>query len=301
MEFDLIIPTYRPGDEFVALLRMIGIQKLSPKNVYIINTEERYWKKEFENIIPLKVIHIKKSEFDHGGTRGMAVSLSKMPYFICMTQDARPKTDDLFINLLEPFADEMVAISYARQEVDDLADEIERYTREFNYPEMEIVKTSDSIKELGIKALFSSDVCAAYKRESYDRVGGFVKRTIFNEDMLIAYEMLRAGYKVVYNSRATVIHYHSYSVVQDFRRSFDLGVSHREYREVFGGVSSYKEGGRLVNNLVKHLIRTRKIYLIPKFIIHTVARLIGYRLGKSYDRLPRWLVKRFSMNKEYFK
>lgn len=301
MDFDVIIPTYKPKDELLRLLNGISIQTLQPKNIFVINTEEKFWKKEYENILQIKVIHIKKKNFDHGGTRRMAAEMSNTDFFVCMTQDARPKDSNLFANLFKAFEDEKVAIAYARQETDDAAGEIERYTRKFNYPEEDKIKTKEDIKILGIKAWFSSDVCAAYRKSAYKEAGGFVKRTVFNEDMLMARELMELGYKVVYKADARVIHYHEYSIRQQFTRNFDLGVSHREFKEIFDTVSSYKEGGKLVKNTAVHLIKTGKFYLIPKLVIHSAAKLIGYKLGKKYDRLPKSLVLKLCMNKEYFK
>ena len=88
---------------------------------------------------------------------------------------------------------------------------------------------------------------------------------------------------------------------QQFSRNFDLGASHREYKEVFEKVSSYKEGGRLVKDTALHLLRTGKFYLLPKLILHSGAKFIGYKLGKKYDKLPKSLVLKFCMNKDYFK
>lgn len=301
MTFDIIIPTYKPGEEFKALLNGILTQTLKPDKIIIINTEEKFWKKEFEEIIPVNVIHISKSEFDHGATRRLGAKISEADVFVCMTQDARPKDDLLFSSLISAFSDDKTAISYARQEADDKAGEIERYTREFNYPGKDRVKTSEDIKNLGIKAWFCSDVCAAYRKSAYNMAGGFVKHTVFNEDMLMAAKVMEMGFKVVYKADARVIHYHEYSLWQQFSRNFDLGASHREYREVFEKVSSYKEGGRLVKDTVKHLLKVGKFYLIPKLVLHSAAKLLGYKLGKKYDKLPKKLVLKFCMNKEYFK
>ena len=48
---------------------------------------------------------------------------------------------------------------------------------------------------MGIKAYFCSDVCAAYNRETYNKLGGFIKKTIFNEDMIYAGGLVKKGYK----------------------------------------------------------------------------------------------------------
>ena len=301
MTFDVIIPTYKPGEEFKRLLEGIKLQSVKPENIFVINTEKAYWNDEFEKIVPIKLIHIGKKDFDHGGTRRMAADMVTSEAFICMTQDARPVNGSLFEKLLRNFNDSSVGIAYARQETDEKAGAIEKYTREFNYPLKRKVKTEADIKTMGIKAWFCSDVCAAYRKKIYDEAGGFVKRTVFNEDMLMAAEIMRLGYKVVYEAEARVVHYHEYTAGEQFHRNFDLGASHKEFCEIFNRVSSEKEGGRLVGGLIKHLTGNGKIYLVPKVIWHSAAKYTGFRLGKIYDRLPKRLVMKFCMNKEYFK
>lgn len=301
MTFDVIIPTYKPGKEFKELLEGILIQTKKPSHIFIINTEEKFWKEEFESILPFQLIHIKQSEFDHGGTRKMAAKMVKSDFFICMTQDAKPRDERLFENLLCNFIEEKTAIVYARQETDENAGAIERYTREFNYPGEKKIKTKEDVRKMGIKAWFSSDVCAAYRKKVYDEVGGFVQRTIFNEDMIMAHDVMERGYQVVYEPEAKVIHYHEYSIKTQFRRNFDLGVSHKEFSAIFSKVSSEKEGGRLVKNTASYLLKIGKWYLIPKLVLHSGAKYLGFRLGKKYDDLPKWLVLKICMNKGYFK
>ena len=73
---------------------------------------------------------------------------------------------------------------------------MESFTRLYNYPEKDCIKTKDDIKTLGIKAYFLSDVCAAYNRKAYEAAGGFVKHTIFLEDMIIASEFLKMALRL---------------------------------------------------------------------------------------------------------
>lgn len=97
-----------------------------------------------------------------------------------------------------PLGEELVGVSYARQLPASDCDFIERYTRRFNYPEESRIKGKEDIPELGIKTFFCSNVCAAYRRDVYEALGGFSRRTIFNEDMILAGRMVQAGYKVAY-------------------------------------------------------------------------------------------------------
>ena len=48
------------------------------------------------------------------------------------------------------------------------------------------MKTLEDLEGMGVKAFFCSNVCAAYRRDIYDELGGFVRRAIFNEDMIYA-------------------------------------------------------------------------------------------------------------------
>ena len=52
---------------------------------------------------------------------------------------------------------------------------------------------------------------------------------------------MQAGFSVAYVADAKVIHSHSYTCKQQFVRSFDLGVSQRQYHEIFDNISSEKE------------------------------------------------------------
>ena len=59
------------------------------------------------------------------------------------------------------------------------------------------------------------------------------ERTIFNEDMIYAGNLIQAGYGIAYAADAKVIHSHNYSCMQQFHRNFDLGVSQAEHPEIF--------------------------------------------------------------------
>lgn len=67
---DVIIPTYRPGKEFGRLIERLQKQSCPIHRIIIMNTEEKFWNKEWDEKYPfLEVHHIPKAEFDHGGTR----------------------------------------------------------------------------------------------------------------------------------------------------------------------------------------------------------------------------------------
>ena len=80
------------------------------------------------------------------------------------------------------------------------------------------------------------------RREIYEELGGFVRHTIFNEDMIYAAKAVEAGYSVAYAADAQVVHSHNYTNGQQFHRNFDLGVSQAEHPEIFAAYPSESEG-----------------------------------------------------------
>lgn len=304
-ETDVIIPVYKPTSKLTDLLDRLKTQTCPVRRIILINTEKQYFdafadRGFWERYDNLLVRHVAKEEFDHGGTRNYGVSFSDAPYFIMMTDDALPKDDKLVERLLAPFGDEKVAMSYARQMPDKECGIIESYTRSFNYPGEPRVKSAEDIKGMGIKAFFASNVCAAYRREVFDELKGFCSHTIFNEDMIYARGVLDASYKIAYASDAKVIHSHNYSGLQQLRRNFDLGVSHAEHPEVFAGILTESEGIRLVGKTVGYLCKAGKPWLIIRLFWQSGCKYLGYFMGKRYRSLPEWLVKRLSMNREYW-
>ena len=307
MTVDVIIPTYKPDESFFSLLDKLESQTVKVRRIIVINTEEQYFqrlvfgkrfKEEYHN---LAIKHISMQEFDHGGTRKMAAALTDADVFVMMTQDAIPADDRLLEHLLEALTDEKVAVSYGRQLATDDAGEIEKYTRVFNYPPTSCVKTAADLPKLGIKTFFCSDVCAAYKRDIYEALGGFVKKTIFNEDMIYAAAAVKAGYSIAYAADAKVYHCHNYTGVEQLKRNFDLGVSQAQYPEVFGEISSESEGMTMVKQTMGHLWKSGHKRQILRLIYASGCKYIGYRLGKSYQKLPEKIVMKCTSNQYYWK
>ncbi len=304
---DVIIPVYKPGAELAMLIDELERQAFSPNKIIIINTEKHYFveKKDvvdtvnkYDNIV---VKHIAKSEFDHGNTRNMGVQMSDADYFLMITQDAVPRDNMLISHLVKALKDPKVAAAYGRQYPKADCNLAERYSRKFNYPTVAIRKTIKDLPKLGIKTFFCSNVCAMYRRDVFDKVGGFLKKTIFNEDMVFAGNAMYKGYAICYVPEAGVIHSHNYSYTQQFSRNFDLGVSQTDHPEIFSGIRSETEGKKMVRDTIRHFRHIGKFYLVPDYVIMCGFRFMGYKLGRSYKILPKKLVVAFSMNKDYWK
>ena len=300
---DVIIPAYHPGKEFATLIKRLEKQSVSIHRIIVMNTEESMWNKEWEKLSDaMEVHHLTKEEFDHGGTRARAAELSDADVMVFMTQDAMPADRELLAELLKALdQEENIAAAYARQLPNAECSFVERYTRAFNYPDTSLVKTKADLDKYGIKTFFCSNVCAAYKKDIYEKQGGFVRRTIFNEDMIYAGGLIQAGYGIVYAAEARVIHSHNYNCMQQFHRNFDLGVSQAEHPEIFEGVPSEGECMRLVKKTLAYLIHSGRIWLIPGFVLQCAGKYAGYLAGKKFRKLPKKFILWCTMSPNYWK
>ncbi len=306
MIVDVLIPTYKPGKEFVELINLLHKQTIEIHKIIIMNTEELYFERlmfeypQLGQYHKLEIHHVSQKEFDHGGTRHKGMLYSQADVCVCMTQDAMPADEYLMEALVAPLQDSRVAVSYARQLPKADAGPHEQFSRSFNYPAESKRKTVADIETMGIKAFFCSDVCAAYNRETYLTLGGFNRHTIFNEDMIFAGGALKAGYHVYYAAEAKVLHSHEYGFMQQLRRNFDLGVSQADHPEVFAGISSESEGKRMVISACRHFIEIGKPLEIIHLVVQSGAKYIGYFLGKHYQKLPAFLIRRITTNRAYW-
>lgn len=299
---DVIIPTYKPGEEFLELMKRLSKQDYPIHKILIMNTEETFWNHDWDMKYPeWEVHHVKQTEFDHGGTRKEAAGYSNADVILYMTQDALPVDRGLIRHMVEMlFAEEDIAAVYARQLPKQSCRVLERYTRSFNYPEQSSVKRKKDLPVYGIKTFFCSDVCAAYRKDIFDKTGGFIEKTIFNEDMIYAGTLIQQDYAVAYAAEAKVYHSHNYSCMQQFHRNFDLGVSQAEHPEIFSVVKSESEGISMIKKTIGYLISQKKYHLIVYLFLQSAFKYAGYLAGKKYKKLPeKWILK-FTMMPSYW-
>ena len=270
---DVVIPVYHPGSEFKKLMERLERQTYEVNRIFLMHT-----------------------------TDGQSLESMKERYknVICMTQDACPDNEYLVSELVQALEEANVAVAYARQLPRKESTLLERYTRQFNYPPESKVKSSKDLEKMGIKTFFCSDVCAAYNRDMYLKNGGFEKKAIFNEDMIYAAKVIENEQKVYYNAKARVIHSHNYNFAQQFHRNFDMAVSQAQHPEIFRKVSSEKEGMKLIKNTVAFLIKQRRPWLVFKLFTDCVAKYAGYLLGRKYQKLPKKIVLKCTMNPRYW-
>ncbi|WP_124337452.1 glycosyltransferase family 2 protein [Pseudomonas chlororaphis] len=302
MKVALIIPARNAGAHLDRLLPALAAQTLQPDSVLVVDSSSTDDTVSRFRQFGARVEVIAAQQFNHGGTRRWASEQVDADALILLTQDAIPATPQTFANLIQELEeDPRIGLAYGRQLPHPGAGILEAQSRHFNYSPQSRSKSLADAGELGIKTCFSSDSFSVYRRSALQAVGGFPEDVIGGEDAHVAARMLLNGYLVRYAASACVQHSHSYSLMQEFRRYFDIGVFYgREpwIREAFGSAGG--EGKRYVQAELRALRDAGQLQRVPEVLLRSALKLLGYRLGHAEQHLPTPLKRRLSMFSNYW-
>lgn len=283
MSVSVIIPTLNGGAQIGRLIQVLREQSVIPDEILVVDSQSEDQTCRIVQEAGVRLLPIKRKDFDHGGTRDMALRASKGDIVVFMTQDALP-IDSYFIEkLIAPLSDPDVAAVGGRQIAYPDARPFEKLIRAYNYPEEERVWAAQDIERLGVRSFLISDVCAAYRREAYLAAGGFDFPILTNEDMLMAERLLHAGYKLAYNGQAKVYHSHHFTLRQEFKRNLIIGRTMKRYEARFEHVGEVETGVKLVKVVLRDLLRSGHIFECFCFCMNCAARLLGNRAGRYME------------------
>lgn len=297
----LIVPTRNPGPLWPKWLATFKSQH-PEVNLLVVDSSSDDGTDFAAVLSEGQYLRIAASDFNHGSTRSLA--LKHLPdeteIVVFMTQDALLATSDSLERLLSAFFDPTVACAYGRQLPHAKATPLSAHARFFNYPDVSRTVSMADQQELGFKTCFLSNSFAAYRLADLLAVGGFPSNVILGEDMSVAARLLMSGKRLAYVAEACVYHSHDYTLVQEFRRYFDTGVFHARtpwLLQAFGAPRG--EGLRFVLSEQSYLWRQAPAWL-PLALASTLAKWLGYKLGRNEAYLPLNVKRWCSMHKGYW-
>jgi len=302
MKFAVAVPTFNPGFNWPQWISALLASGIDTRDVYIIDSGSEDDSLQLSIDAGFNVQKIDKKIFNHGGTRQQVVDeLKKYEIVVFLTQDAVLTSATSINSLLSAFESPKIGAVCGRQLPRYEAGYIEAHARLFNYTKKSVINAFDDVNKKGLKAIFLSNSFAAYRITALKSIGGFPDNVIFGEDMYVAAKMLLNNYNVAYAADACVYHSHDYSIMQEVKRYFDMGVFHAHepwIRKEFG--SAENEGIKFVLSELKYLLN-HAFWKIPEGILRTLCRYGGFRLGLLEQKLPLKMKKFLTMNKGYFK
>lgn len=280
---DVICPIYNAEKYILNLDKSIKKQKnIDDLTITYILTESNddTEKIMINNNIPFK--KIKKGDFSHSLTREREAMTKNKDIIVFVTQDAEI-TDDLWLyNLIKPILEKEADATYSRQITK--YNNIEKYTREKNYPDYSFIKSKRNIKDWGLSTFFYSNVSSAVKKDVFVKLKGFDgKKLSISEDMYFAYKLITRGYKIKYCSDSIVYHSHDFSLKELYNRYLLTGIFFREnsYLDKYGTTNS---GYKLGIYILKRIIKEHRFCLLFRYPFDMAARFIGLTVGKKRGR-----------------
>lgn len=222
---------------------------------------------------------IKKEEFSHSLTREREALESDADILVFITQDVVIEDELWLYNLIKDIDDKEIVATYSRQLTK--YNNLEKYTRESNYPDKDIIKSKGKIEEYGLKTFFFSDASSAISTKVFKELNGYDNKNLpISEDMYIAYKIIMKGYKIKYCSNSVVYHSHKFTLKQIYERYKLTGRFFKDnsYLDKFGTTGS---GASLAKYILKRLLQEKRFLLLFRYPLDMGARLVGMKVGKN--------------------
>lgn len=297
----VIIPTYNAAAYLPALLNQLEQQTIKHELV-VIDSSSTDGTPTYLHERGIPFTSIPTASFNHGATRNLGVALSNYENLVFLTQDALPTKPTTLARLVEAMLVRSdIAMAYGRQLPYLDADLFSQFARQTNYPAVSVLKSLEDIPTMGIKTCHCSNSFAAYRKTDLLSVGGFPTNTILGEDVSVAARIILNGKTLSYCAEASVYHSHNYTLVEEFKRYFDIGVFHRQQRAVLKPFTQAEaEGIKYVLAEWTYLSNRKQAALIPLQLLRTVAKYVGYRSGQWHKALPVALRRAMSMHRPFW-
>lgn len=280
MVVDIICPLYNAEDTVLSLKESIEKQKnVKIGKIRFILTESSDRTEEIlkENKIEYK--KISKAEFSHSKTREDAAMESDSDVLVFVTQDVDIQREDWLEKLVAPIIAGEAAASFSRQL--PKYKNIEKYTREKNYPAESYINSKDDLETKGLRTFFFSDASSAIKTEVFKKLGGYDgKRLPISEDMYIAYKLIMNGYKIKYCADSEVVHSHKFTLKEIYDRYRLTGrfMAENSYLDKFG---TTKTGGGLAKYILLRSLKEFNVGVWFRFFPDMMARWFGMKKGRK--------------------
>ena len=276
---DIICPLYNAEEYIDDLYKSLLIQKdVNVGKILFLLTESKDNSEQLLKNNKCNYEIVKKSEFSHSLTREKAAMKSNADIVCFITQDVVIKDDKWLYNLTKNILKGNCAAAYSRQITK--YNNIEKYTRERNYPDYSFMRSKNDIEKYGLRTFFFSDAASAVDLKAFKKVKGYdSKKLTISEDMYLAYKLITNGYKISYESDSIVYHSHNFTLKQIYDRYKLTGIFFKEnsYLDNYGTNSS---GADLAKYVLKRIVQEKNIKMFFRYPFDMAARLFGMKAGK---------------------
>lgn len=279
MKIEIVCPLYNAEkyieklDESLRMQENVDIAKIS----YIL-TRSKDNTEKILNAISAQYSIVEREDFSHSLVREDIAMRSEYDILVFITQDIEIRNSNWLEELVKPIENKEAEATFSRQLTK--YDNLEKYTREKNYPLESYIVSKSDIDRLGLRTFFFSDASSAIKTDIFKELGGYDRKNLpISEDMYIAYKIIINGYKIKYCANSIIYHSHNFSLKQLYKRYYDTGLFFKQnsYLNKYG---TNKTGGGLAKYILKRAIEEKNWKVLLRFIPDMGVRFIGMEIGK---------------------
>ena len=276
---DIICPLYNAEEYIEKLHKSFVMQKkVTINKIRYVLTESKDNTEEYLKKHNIEYKKINRNEFSHSLVREKEVMESDSDVVAFVTQDVVIDDELWLYQLTKDIGKDNVVATYSRQITK--YNNIEKYTRESNYPATSKIVSKDDIPKLGLKTFFFSDASSAIDTKIFKKLKGYDDKDLpISEDMYIAYKIITNGYKIKYCAESIVYHSHNFTLKEIYDRYKLTGKFFKEnsYLDNYG---TNKSGGGLAKYILKRALQDKNVKVLLRFLPDMGARFIGMKVGK---------------------
>ncbi len=280
MNIEIICPLYNAEKYLENLDKSLKKQKnVEIAKISYILTESNDNTEQILKELSAQYSIVKKEDFSHSLSRENIAMKSNADILVFITQDIEIVNDDWLEKLTKPIIEKEAEATFSRQI--SKYNNIEKYTREKNYPENSYIVEKKSLQTIGMRAFFFSDAASAIKTTIFKDLKGYdAKNLPTNEDQYIAYKLIINDYKIKYCADSVVYHSHNFTLKQLYKRYYDTGIFFKQnsYLDKYG---TNKTGGGLAKYILRRAIQEKNIKAILEFLPNMAVRFLGMNIGKK--------------------
>ncbi len=200
IESSIIIRTLNEGKYIKALLTSIKSQTYTNFEIINVDSGSKDETLDITNSFNCKIININPEDFTFGYSlnKGIEVSLGK--FIVIISAHTMPKNELWLDNLIKPLKDPKTAMVFGKQEggIESNIGELKDLQRKY---------TNKKI-ELSTKNIFANNANSAIQKELWSNYK-FNEILTAQEDIDWAKHWLEKGYRVIYEPKSSIYHYHN--------------------------------------------------------------------------------------------
>ncbi|HYT24113.1 MAG TPA: glycosyltransferase [Candidatus Polarisedimenticolia bacterium] len=299
IETSIVIPTKNGAKDIGECLEAVYSQKdVGQVEVLVVDSGSTDNTLEVVQRYPVRLERIPPEMFHHARTRNYAAGLAMGEFLVFLSQDAIPASETWLGAMISNFSDRSVGAAYGRQLARPDSTLERQEALGVVYGEERVVKDPHGARECGFRYYHFSSVNAAIRKEVWQATRFPDDLKVF-EDLGISKRILDAGWKIVYEPRATVYHSHNHGTGALFKRYFDGGVTWKRLGLWDDGTRSsmLKEFGQLLLKKLSLSGGNRAGRMGRASIRQDLAKSAGMFLGLHERFLPLALKRRLSAHR----